>query len=861
MTADLPPSATFELEEIRHGIKLAPLADFLAHLKEGVHLIRLAEILERYRTPQSYHRYDYRIVDSSDLPPSPGGDDEEQAFRRKRERGSPVFIAARGVRLAARGTVELSEGLDIGGEKGKEDDGGDETIGRIGKEGEESASNAGKEGEESALGGKMGSRDVDGMEGEDGMVVGENKNVDDPSLGLESVKMRAVAEGKNQTDHGRRSGEAEATKLAGATEEGRRHSSRSATEEPEQDGSNRVAQPTTEPAMPAPSATTTSTSTDVLPALDQPVAKDDHNPTIPVTLAEAEQMPDDLSSPLTPLPPEELTELSMPVSPLALTPIKHHDHSTPDPMAAIANVVANGQGDLHSISRQTQQPPAPGGTARCVRELRLDIRSLDPAALFELEEWRRAVLGLEELDMLAPQSKWYKQIEVPKKRGRGRPRKSGSVKQAADGEQPNAEAAPPSPPHSLPPSPDEPASDLPDKDTDSDFEPSAMRGRPPGSGRSKGRGRGARVMSDRLSRGSNALHSATEPDTTAVASPRGRGRPRGRPRGSGRGGRSLLDRQSDNNIAETTSLDMPPESTERSIDLTLESTSSSNISSPRAHEDLGDEHAEGELPASTHEAPLLVTTELSAVRDHGAREQDLNVSFSDAADNEQKTSTPHTDLPTTPALNEPPPDASMESRQPSSPVEEMAPEIDLIPAEPGSPPSASATQSHDERDKQAYFKRVTRDDQSHVAPFEISASTPPSSRHDSLYVAESSPSRHDLARVMPPRKRTRSIERSGEIESSPTLIPPPIKRAAFHNDDKVASERQHRLYLDCVEIPSSTPTPRPTNPARSIISTNPTSTSIKPPPPLPIWTLQKDEIVELSAADQSDDDEWIDFKM
>ena len=77
-------------------------------------------------------------------------------------------------------------------------------------------------------------------------------------------------------------------------------------------------------------------------------------------------------------------------------------------------------------------PPASGLPKRRVRELRLDLRSLDAAALFTLESWRREILGMEKLDMEHPDSVWYKSAEptpppspTPQpKRNPGRPRRS-----------------------------------------------------------------------------------------------------------------------------------------------------------------------------------------------------------------------------------------------------------------------------------------------------------------------------------------------------------------------------------------------------------------------------------------------------
>jgi hypothetical protein len=62
---------------------------------------------------------------------------------------------------------------------------------------------------------------------------------------------------------------------------------------------------------------------------------------------------------------------------------------------------------------RTKSPPAthtlpPSGPTRRIRELRLDLRTLDAAALFALETWRRELMRLEKLKMEHPDSIWYK---------------------------------------------------------------------------------------------------------------------------------------------------------------------------------------------------------------------------------------------------------------------------------------------------------------------------------------------------------------------------------------------------------------------------------------------------------------------
>jgi hypothetical protein len=83
------------MPEYLHAICLPPLATFLATLSSSEHIRRLNDILEKFRTPSSYHRVDVREVQSSELPPgSPArgvGVGVEEEWQR-RERGEPVVL-------------------------------------------------------------------------------------------------------------------------------------------------------------------------------------------------------------------------------------------------------------------------------------------------------------------------------------------------------------------------------------------------------------------------------------------------------------------------------------------------------------------------------------------------------------------------------------------------------------------------------------------------------------------------------------------------------------------------------------------------------------------------------------------------
>lgn len=93
MTLNLPPPVIFTHKETLHAIELPPLATFLSTLRIPEHLLKLNDILLRYRTPKSYHRVDVREVSSSELPLS--SPEPEEAGRRGgklEDKGEPVIL-------------------------------------------------------------------------------------------------------------------------------------------------------------------------------------------------------------------------------------------------------------------------------------------------------------------------------------------------------------------------------------------------------------------------------------------------------------------------------------------------------------------------------------------------------------------------------------------------------------------------------------------------------------------------------------------------------------------------------------------------------------------------------------------------
>ncbi|WVQ67870.1 uncharacterized protein L199_006075 [Kwoniella botswanensis] len=275
----LPPPAVFLHQETLHAIPLPPLASWLISLRKPEHLVRLNDLLQRYKTPQSYHRIDVRLIESSELPPgSPDSQVEELEEDRKVRRGSREIVELdKGNTLEEYWSSKHGQGQST------------ETADHIQK--------ANGDGDESRMG------KIDDVES------GSRQNISSQSHTDISIE-------QEQSD----------TKVD----------------------------------------TTTSSLTQTEVAL------------------KALHLPP---------PPSEPPQSPIPTYPL---------------------------------------PPI--GPTRKVRELRLDLRTLDAAALFALETWRREELGLEKLSMEFPDSVWYKDptptpspppksIYTSTGRKKGRPRK------------------------------------------------------------------------------------------------------------------------------------------------------------------------------------------------------------------------------------------------------------------------------------------------------------------------------------------------------------------------------------------------------------------------------------------------------
>ncbi|WWD17487.1 hypothetical protein CI109_101928 [Kwoniella shandongensis] len=286
----LPPPVIFTHAETLHAICLPPLAQFLTSLHSPQHLLKLHDILERYKTPRSYHRIDVRLVESSELPP--GTPDSSQAH----EKG-------------VNAPVELPQGMDL------------ETY--------------------------MKETQV-------------------------QVEEQAVKDTGDITE--KRDGE-------------ERHMEQVPVQKQQQQQQlNPDASVASAPAVNDETPHTDASSPASMIVYTQPLPTSTDGAT--------ESRPQQVLGPSTP------PRISPP--------------SPPTP----------------------SHPLPPSGPTRRVRELRLDLRTLDAAALFALETWRREILGLDRLNMDVPDSIWYKDptptpsppppsttSSVKPKKKMGRPRK------------------------------------------------------------------------------------------------------------------------------------------------------------------------------------------------------------------------------------------------------------------------------------------------------------------------------------------------------------------------------------------------------------------------------------------------------
>lgn len=401
MTHTLPPPVVFTHNEILHAISLPPLAAFLISLTAPEHLLKLNDILDRYRTPKSYHRVDVREVSSSELPPSsPTWEGEQGDPNHHHQDGEVAPLTLNDV---SNGNALEHEHTRTQHQEGQ------------GKDAQRLAEEEREKGEPIEL--------------QEGMTVEEYRALQSALEADDGV----AASGEAIMDREAIAKPAEMIANPGAPfVNGDNHPLNG-------DGGHRGS------ALPATASTP------------------EHAPSSQFVEEDIHEMIDVI--------PRQIVHNSSSSS--------IHIDGLPRTLNRQPPKVAS---PIRSTSPSYRSPPAaqhhlpPSGPKRRIRELRLDLRTLDAAALFALENWRRAVLGLEKLDLEHPDSIWYKapspepepeiaparnkslsQSAEPgtgtERKKRGRPRKSrtpeevdiqvvgeeGTEVQIADGETPRVE--------------------------------------------------------------------------------------------------------------------------------------------------------------------------------------------------------------------------------------------------------------------------------------------------------------------------------------------------------------------------------------------------------------------------------------
>lgn len=295
----LPPRAIFTHNETLHAILLPPLALFLGGLSAPDQLLKLNDILDRFRTPKSYHRVDVRLVESSELPP-PSEDGKADVENDDGE--GPGVVQSEGAVESGRQKIHHGSGSEEQRLRWKEE-----------------------RGEPIIL--------------EEGMTM-EEYLVQNPPRQAPSGN-----NGRNKLDDGYQNNSGGTTTLLKGMPKGPNS----------QAGPSHV------------NGDYASTSTPTSPNTDPPP----HH---------VETINDHID--VDPYHPEDSSRTHSSINP----PLPANGPPSPIPS--------------HTLP--------PSGPKRRIRELRLDLRTLDAAALFALETWRRDMLGLKKLDLDHPDSIWYK---------------------------------------------------------------------------------------------------------------------------------------------------------------------------------------------------------------------------------------------------------------------------------------------------------------------------------------------------------------------------------------------------------------------------------------------------------------------
>ncbi|EJT45800.1 hypothetical protein A1Q1_05713 [Trichosporon asahii var. asahii CBS 2479] len=459
----LPAPVVIARSEVQSSVQLAPLAEFLAGLTENEHLNKLSDILDRFRTPKSYHRVDIRIVSSSDLPPSPGKEgadvDDYTLMKWSMERGDPIIVddqpeaGPSGTNVP--GDAEGREGMDVDIDPNGQPEIDRETQPSV-ADGEDLARRTQNEGREESPALSLPEQLF--SDGSSPAKDNETPFHSAPHSPEKNAEMRAAEASQSLSGVATAEKEKEEEKGKEKEKEGDQGRKRLSAGMPIPLPPPAAALPMAvhfqfglpPPVVPAPAEKTTVsaavTTEPTAQSTEQPAQEATTAETLNETAGSAEPLPttatvdgqgDKGAAALEPEGPAAETV------PAAQAPVPEDvPPLAPDASANTTSAAqpADGDEELNQVladkdaalvaivdaSRSPSpftpsHPPPPGGSARFVRELRLDLRTLDSAALFELETWRREVLGLPPMDRIVPDSIWYQQVEpVPPTKKKGR---------------------------------------------------------------------------------------------------------------------------------------------------------------------------------------------------------------------------------------------------------------------------------------------------------------------------------------------------------------------------------------------------------------------------------------------------------
>lgn len=480
----LPAPVVIPRSEVQSSVQLAPLAEFLAGLTENEHLNKLNDIHDRFRTPKSYHRVDIRIVSSSDLPPSPGKEgadvDDYTLMKWSMERGDPIIVddqpEAGPSGTSGEGDAEGGERMDVDIDPNGQPEIDRETQPSV-ADGEDLARRPQHEGREDSSPLSLPEQLFSDASSPKGNGTPFHSAPHSPeknhSPASTNAEMRTARGSEPPAESGNAEKEKEQDKGKGKEKEAAQPTKRlsagmpiplpppaatlpmavhfqfglpppvvPAPAEPVASTSNGTVTQANEPPAPEPASEKEASNVDATaeqPAEATETVNEGAAPVeqpAPVDAAEENQKDNSAAGPEGSAPEasdapaaqaQAASDVPSAAPDASVNTTSADQHTAAD--EELNQVLADKDAALVAIADASRSPspftpshpPPPGGSARFVRELRLDLRILDSAALFELETWRREVLGLPPMDRIVPDSIWYQQIEpepVPKKKGR-----------------------------------------------------------------------------------------------------------------------------------------------------------------------------------------------------------------------------------------------------------------------------------------------------------------------------------------------------------------------------------------------------------------------------------------------------------